>query len=318
LITDEQFAAAAEAIRAGNLVAFPTETVYGLGANALDSLAVAKVFELKDRPSFDPLIVHIADEQDLVSLVLEIPPQIKRLIDRFWPGPLSVVLPRRAHVPDLVTSGLPSVAVRCPSHPQARELIRRAGVPVAAPSANRFGRISPTTAKHVWEQFGDSLPMVLDAGPCEVGVESTVIGFDGDAVVLYRPGGVPLEELEAEVGKIKIAGTDDNSPASPGQLTKHYAPKTPLVITDQEVVPAPNERVGLLSLSESVEPDASEGFACVEFLSDSGSLRQAAANLFAAMRRLDEQNLDRIIARPVPEIDLGLAIMDRLRRAAAM
>lgn len=317
LITEQQFSEAAERLRQGDLVAFPTETVYGLAANALDSVAVAKIFELKGRPTFDPLIVHVANREDLLNLVTEVPRPIERLIDRFWPGPLSVVLPRHSIVPDLVTSGLPSVAVRCPSHPVARRLIEESGVPLAAPSANRFGRISPTTAEHVREQFTESLTTILDGGPCEVGVESTVVGYDGTHVILYRPGGITVEAIIEEVGEIKIAGTDDKTPSSPGQLTQHYAPRTRMTISAQRL-PKPHEnRVGLLALSETEPITDQSAFAAIEFLSKDGSLREAAANLFAAMRRLDEQDLDLIIARPVPERDLGLAIMDRLRRASA-
>lgn len=300
----------------GGLVAFPTETVYGLGANALDSKAVAKVFELKGRPSFDPLIVHVSEPEQIASLVETVPDPIQRLIDRFWPGPLSVVLPRKPHIPDLVTSGLPSVAIRCPGHPDARELIRRAGVPIAAPSANRFGCISPTTAQHVFEQFGDRLPMLLDSGPCEVGVESTVIGFDGEAVVLYRPGGISLEDLQKEVGRLKRAGTEDQTPASPGQLSQHYAPATPLVISAENPAKPPGVRLGLISLSPNTENEATDTYQAVEFLSQQGCLQEAASNLFAAMRRLDAANLDQIIARPIPQVGLGLAIMDRLSRAS--
>ena len=317
MITEQQFSDAAEQLRRGNLVAFPTETVYGLAANALDSVAVAKIFELKGRPTFDPLIVHVAHRQDLLDLVREVPRPIERLIDRFWPGPLSVVSPRRTIVPDLVTSGLPSVAVRCPSHPVASRLITEAGVPLAAPSANRFGRISPTTAEHVREQFPRDLPNILDGGPCEVGVESTVVGFDGTSVILYRPGGIPLEAIQDEVGKVKVAGTDDQTPSSPGQLTQHYAPRTPLTIS-AHYGPIQNEqRVGLLALAQSAPPDKPSTFTAIEYLSKDGCLREAAANLFAAMRRLDEKNLDLIVATPIPEHDLGFAIMDRLRRASA-
>ena len=317
LITDEQFSIAAKEICRGELVAFPTETVYGLGANALDSQAVARVFELKGRPTFDPLIVHVADPQQLESLVTEVPDPICRLVEKFWPGPLSVVLQKKSIIPDLVTSGLDSVAIRCPGHPVARELIKRSGVPIAAPSANRFGCVSPTTAEHVWEQFGDQLPTILDSGPCEVGIESTVVGFDGVSMILYRPGGVPLEALEEEVGFFKRAGTDDKSPSSPGQLTQHYAPRTPLIISCDIPVEFAGKRVGVIALCPEAEDKPMKECLAVEFLSKSGCLREAASNLFAAMRRLDSAGLDGIIVRPVPEADLGLAIMDRLRRASA-
>lgn len=313
MVSEQDIRVAAERIRRGELVAFPTETVYGLGANAWDPLAVARVFELKGRPRFDPLIVHIAGGDALEDVARDVPDAARQLMRRFWPGPLSVVLPKKSNVPDIVTAGLPSVAVRCPAHDVALALIRAAGVPIAAPSANRFGAVSPTTAEHVREQFGDELPCVLDAGPCRVGVESTVVSFLGERPTLLRPGGVPLEEIEAVVGTVEVGTTEEVRPASPGQLPRHYSPATPLLLGD-EVVPHGNRRLGLLTLQP---PRDASPFAAVEVLSETGCLREAAANLFAALRRLDARGLDAIVARPVPEEGLGRAIMDRLRRAAA-
>lgn len=314
MVTKEQIDLAAKAIRRGELVAFPTETVYGLGANALDATAVARIFELKGRPRFDPLIVHIASADELPELVEEVPQPAIELIRRFWPGPLSVVLPKRPSVPDIVTAGLSCVAIRCPAHAVAQALIRAAGVPIAAPSANVFGRISPTTAEHVAEQFGDRLSNILDAGPCSIGVESSVVSFVAGQPLLLRPGGVTLEEIEAVVGPVGLGTTDDAHPTSPGQLSRHYSPATTLILTADESHPRPNMRVGLLTLQP---PATQPGFAALEVLSQQGCLREAAANLFAALRRLDALNLDYIVARPVPEVGLGRAIMDRLRRAAA-
>jgi L-threonylcarbamoyladenylate synthase len=314
LISDSLLERAAQTIREGGLVSFPTETVYGLGANALDAVAVAGIFEIKRRPRFDPLIVHIAAVDELSQLVVAIPQPARELIRQFWPGPLSLVLPKRPSVPDIVTAGLAQVAVRCPAHEVARALIEAAGVPIAAPSANRFGCVSPTTAEHVREQFGDELEIILDAGPCDIGVESTVISFAESQPMLLRPGGVTLEEIEGVVGPVAIGPTDDVHPASPGQLSRHYAPSTPLVISDQPLTLPPNQRYGLLTLQPA---DDSERFAAIEVLSASGSMREAASNLFAALRRLDAAKLHGIVARPVPEVGLGRAIMDRLRRAAA-
>ncbi len=314
MIPDSLFQRAAQTIREGGLVSFPTETVYGLGANALDAAAVAGIFEIKGRPRFDPLIVHIASSEGLSQLVIAVPSPARELIRRFWPGPLSLVLPKRPVVPDIVTAGLAQVAVRCPAHDVARALIEAAGVPIAAPSANRFGCVSPTTADHVREQFGDQLEIVLDAGPCDIGVESTVVSFVEPQPMLLRPGGVTLEEIERVVGPVSIAPTDDVQPVSPGQLSRHYAPSTPLVVSDQQLTLPPSKRYGLLTFQPA---DDGERFAAIEVLSPSGSMREAASNLFAALRRLDAANLDGIVARPVPEVGLGRAIMDRLRRAAA-
>lgn len=323
MLTEQQISAAADLIRAGELVAFPTETVYGLGGNALDAIAIAKIFELKGRPKFDPLIVHIAAEDAIAEIVEMVPPQAQKLIDQFWPGPLSIVLQKRDCIPDIVTAGLSSVAVRCPVHDVARRLIAAAGVPVAAPSANRFGRISPTTASHVVDQFGDEL-QVLDGGPCSIGVESTVVSFvdspDGSARLL-RHGGIAQEQIEAVIGAIETKIHESSQPTSPGQLSRHYSPRTPLVIATDETVDKTIEeliphksKVGLLSF---LPVDDRDRFAAVEILSRDGCLREAAANLFAALRRLDDRDLELIIALPVPEVDLGRAIMDRLRRAAA-
>ncbi len=317
MISDLQLNEAAEDLRNGRLVVIPTETVYGLGANALDATAVAKIFELKQRPHFDPLIVHISDQADLKTLVRHVPEKIQQLMDQFWPGPLSVVLEKLPIVPDLVTSGLDSVAIRCPGHQTARSLIRLAGCPIAAPSANRFGAISPTTADHVREQFGHQSPKILDAGACEIGVESTVVGYHQDEVVMLRPGGITRESMETLIGEVRIAGTDNESPSSPGQLTKHYAPRTPLKLVEHGRPIASDTKVGLLTLSPESEAEDLRGFQAVEYLSRDGCYRQAAANLFAAMRRLDALGLDQIVARPVGNQGLGLAINDRLSRAAA-
>ena len=312
MLTDSDFEQAALELRNGGLVAFPTETVYGLGANALDPTAVAKIFELKGRPRFDPLIVHIAAPDAISDFVQNVPVAANKLIETFWPGPLSLVLPKQVCIPDIVTSGLGTVAIRCPSHPVARRLIQQAGIPVAAPSANKFCAVSPTTAEHVREQFGDRLSLILDGGPAEVGVESTVVSFSGETATLLRPGGITVEQLAQTLGAIGQQEPGTATPTSPGQLPVHYAPTTPLQLTDAP--PTANERSGVLALTH---PDDAASFAAVEVLSESGSLREAAANLFAAMRRLDKMNLDRIIARPIPETGLGHAIMDRLKRAAA-
>jgi L-threonylcarbamoyladenylate synthase len=309
---DRAIAEAADILRRGGVVAFPTETVYGLGADAFNARAVARVFEVKARPSFDPLIVHLADAGERGRVAATDDPRAAVLAARFWPGPLTLVLPRRPEVPDLVTAGLDTVGVRVPAHPAARALIAAAGTPVAAPSANPFGYVSPTTAAHVAELLGTAVDLVLDGGPCRVGVESTILSLAGDVPVILRPGGVPREALEDALGlPLETAGLDER-PLAPGQLPRHYATRTPLAILAGEAGPPPEGRVGLLAWRRAPE----RGYAAVELLAPDGSPETAAANLFAALRRLDAARLDLILAEPCAETGLGHAIMDRLRRAA--
>ena len=323
-VTDAEIARAAAILRDGGLVAFPTETVYGLGANALDERAVARVFDVKARPRFDPLIVHIAGVDWLARLTADFPPLARQLAEKFWPGPLTLVLPKTPAVPDLVTSGGPSVAVRVPDHPVALSLLRAVDLPIAAPSANSFGRISPTCAEHVREQLGSRIDLILDGGPCRVGVESTVLQLTPQGPLLLRPGGTTLEEIEDVIGKVQVPTVSEASfPApglvSPGTLPQHYAPRTPLVrrtrgtatVGDGEL--GLGGRVGLLAFYAS---DQTSRFVHVEILSGTGDLREAATNLFAALRRLDAAGLDLIVAESFPEVGLGRAINDRLRRAA--
>lgn len=303
---------AAEVIRNGGLVAFPTETVYGLGADALDTKAVARIYEAKQRPHFDPLIVHIAQPEQAEQLVTEFPKEARRLTDFFWPGPLTVILPKSKSVPDLVTAGMPTVAIRIPSHPIARDLIRESRCPVAAPSANLFGSISPTRAEHVQRQLGGSIDFILDGGCCAVGIESTIVSFVGTRPVVLRFGGIAVEQIEAVIGSVDIASFSDHKSLSPGRLERHYAPRTPLRLVDKVSGIPKGKRVGLLIF----EPTNIEGFTAVEVLSQSGSLAEAAANLFAAMRRLDEADLELIVAAQVPNQGVGRAINDRLHRAS--
>jgi L-threonylcarbamoyladenylate synthase len=306
---------AAEIIKKGGIVAFPTETVYGLGADAFNPLAVARIFEVKRRPYFDPLIVHVVNPADVKKLVKGIPSNAKKLIKSFWPGPLTVVLLKGDDIPDIVTAGLPTVAIRMPSHPMALSLVKESNCPIAAPSANPFGYLSPTTADHVREQLGDQVDLILDGGPCPVGVESTIVSFLEEEPKLLRPGGVSLEEIESVIGKIKIGSIEVDKPYAPGMLPKHYAPRTPIVIHSNEknLDVYKNKKVGLLAFKE---PKNNLKFNKIEVLSKKGDLREAAANLFAAIRRLDLLNLDLIVAESIPEIGLGRAIMDRLRRAS--
>ncbi|MCB9648694.1 MAG: threonylcarbamoyl-AMP synthase [Deltaproteobacteria bacterium] len=299
---------AAELLRSGGLVVFPTETVYGVGAHALDPRAAARIFEVKGRPRFDPLIVHLAGLEGIDAVVAELPEAAVRLAERFWPGPLTLVLKKTARVPDLVTAGHDTVAVRVPRHPIAQALLRAAGIPVAAPSANRFGGVSPTRAEHVTLE----VDMILDGGPCAVGVESTIVSLAGPQPILLRPGGLPLEAIEAVVGAVEVPPEDALRTLAPGRQTRHYAPGTTLTL-ESDPKPGPG-RWGLLCLQPPADP---AGWAQVEVLSPTGDLTEAATHLFAALRRLDAAGLEHIVAQPVPEHGLGRAIMDRLRRAAA-
>lgn len=310
---EEEMDKAASILRQGGVVAFPTETVYGLGANALDPKAVARIFEIKGRPRFDPLIVHLCDAGQARRLVASLPEMAKRLMERFWPGPLTLVLPKGEVVPEIVTGGLNSVAIRMPEHPVALEMIRRAGVPVAAPSANLFGHLSPTEASHVRAQLGGRIDMLLDGGPCPVGVESTVVSLLGQRPELLRAGGTTLEEIESVTGPILGSADGSMPPRSPGQLSRHYCPRTPLWMVESASGAPTGKKVGLLAFRE---PPHGKEFEAVEVLSSSGDLREAAANLFAAMHRLDVLGLDLIVAERVPGIGLGLAINDRLMRAS--
>jgi L-threonylcarbamoyladenylate synthase len=313
----ESITLAAKVIRNGGLVAFPTETVYGLGCDALNPDAVARVFEAKQRPSFDPLIVHIATEASLDGLVRAISLAEHRLIERFWPGPLTLVLPKCAKVSDLVTAGLSTVAIRMPAHPVAQALIREAGVPIAAPSANPFGYVSPTCAQHVYDGLGDRVDLILDGGSCPIGVESTIVSMPGSCLELLRPGSVTLAEIRAIIGPA-VQAVASQTVIAPGQLPRHYATRTPVTILDDRgarSVVQGQERVGLLAMSALSQID--DRFCAVEVLSSSGDLREAARNLFAALRRLGALGLDRLYAEPCDERGLGPAIMDRLRRCAS-
>lgn len=313
----ESIRLAAGVIRNGGLVAFPTETVYGLGCDALNPEAVARIFEAKQRPSFDPLIVHIAMRASLDRLVETISLGDQRLMDAYWPGPLTLVMQKREQVPDLVTAGLPTVAVRMPSHPVARALIREAEVPIAAPSANPFGYVSPTCAQHVVDGLGDRIDLILDGGPCPIGVESTIVSMVGTWPELLRPGSITLAEIREVMGPV-VRATAGRTVAAPGQLPRHYATRTPMtVLAAPEVRPIlhAHERAGLLAMSTPGHGD--ERFCAIDVLSASGDLREAARNLFAALRRLDALGLDRLYAVPCEDQGLGLAIMDRLRRCAA-
>lgn len=313
--TEENIRLAASVIREGGLVAFPTETVYGLGADALNPRAVAKIYEAKGRPRFDPLIVHVASREEVLRLVEEVPEEARILMERFWPGPLTLVLPRRDTVPPITTAGLPTVAVRMPAHPVALKLIRYSGVPIAAPSANPFGYVSPTTARQVAETLGDRVDVILDAGRTRIGVESTIVMLTEGEAYLLRPGGLPVEEIERAIGK-EVRPYSGGEVLSPGTLKRHYSPRTRLVILksweDYYRLRGRYRRVLLLLPSPAYGVEGE-----VRFLSESGDLGEVAANLFSILYEADRSGYDVIAVMPVPEEGLGRAIMNRLRKAAA-
>ncbi|TDC84131.1 threonylcarbamoyl-AMP synthase [Micromonospora sp. KC606] len=307
-------AEAAAVLRAGGLVAFPTETVYGLGANALDARAAARIFQAKARPSFDPLITHLADAADLEKLVGAVPAAVAALAWRFWPGPLTLIVDRPAVIPPIVTSGLDTMAVRVPDEPSARALVRAAGVPVAAPSANRFGQLSPTRAEHVVSGLGAAVDVVLDGGATRCGIESTIVDARGPQPVVLRLGALALEELVAAAGPVSVRPGSSGQPVAPGTLAAHYAPRTPLrLVSGAEPAPGGGERRGFLAFRAA--PAA--GYAVVEVLSPGGDVTEAAARLFDALHRLDAAGVTEIHAEAVPEEGVGRAVNDRLRRAAA-
>jgi len=315
--------AAAHWLERGECVGIPTETVYGLAANALDAEAVVKVFEVKNRPAFDPLIVHVADIDAAAHFAEQLPAALYRLAVHFWPGPLTLLLPKRPLIPDLVTSGLSRVALRAPAHPIAQALLRDLAFPLAAPSANPFGYISPTTAQHVFDQLHGKIPYILDGGPCAIGVESTIIGFEDEKPTIYRLGGLALEVIEAVVGPVQVRLNQSSDPAAPGMLKSHYAPRKPLfLVTNGQNLPkeafsGQGEKIGLLLFRNDCRDLASSVKATrIVALSSSGKLAEAAKNLFAALRELDQSDVHCILAETCPEEGLGLAINDRLRRAA--
>ena len=328
--------AAVELLRKGEVVALPTETVYGLAADALDPIAVAKIFEAKGRPRFDPLIVHLPGREwleKIVGLSQADRQLISKLTEAFWPGPFTIILPKRDVVPEIVTAGLQTVAVRISAHPVFAEIIRSFGKPLAAPSANRFGRISPTTPRHVLDELAGVIPLIIDGAATTHGIESTIVALRDGTIQILRRGPITSEQLSG-FGKVEIA-TSEQTISAPGQLASHYAPKTPLrLVNDVETfTPGPNERVALLAwkaLKEcgsglsgatgdaEVPPTLRSNlkFVAVRHLSERQDLREAAANLFRYLRELDQLGVDLIVAERVPDQGLGAAILDRLTRAS--
>lgn len=308
----ENIKLAAKAIKDGELVAFPTETVYGLGANGLDANSVAKIFEAKNRPSFNPLILHINSEEQLYQIA-DIPNKlIHNLIEKFWPGPLTIVVPKKKIVPDIVTAGHETVAVRMPKNNIALKLIEFSGVPIAAPSANKFSQLSPTQAIHVNNQLGEKVKIILDGGKCDVGVESTIVAFLENKFVLLRPGGLSIDLIEEVVGKMERRTIIEN-PIAPGQLPFHYAPKVKIKFLDSVTdLDLTNKKIGGLFFSEAISEIK---FDVVKILSLKRSYIEAASNLFSFLHQFENEDLDLILVERIPEENLGIAIMDRLTKA---
>jgi L-threonylcarbamoyladenylate synthase len=320
LAGEEGISASVEILRRGGVVGLPTETVYGLAGDAFNPIAVAEIFEAKGRPLSDPLIVHLPDAGWLDRVALVTSKEQRQMVDQlaaaFWPGPMTILLPKHPDLPDLVTAGSDLVAVRVTSHPLFQEVLRRLGRPLAAPSANRFGRISPTSAKDVQNELGLKISLILDGGACEHGMESTLVSLEGSpeklTFCILRPGPITKDQL-LQFGHVNVSERIVNSP---GSLPGHYAPKKRLHIMDSDMKPIPEgAKVGLLAFSTSFQ-EKHQGYAALEVLSPSIDLKEAAANFYGALRRLDQSNVDLIVAQPLPEEGLGVAIMDRLRRAS--
>lgn len=313
---------AAQIIQDGGIVAFPTETVYGLGANALDENAVQKIFDAKNRPSNNPLIVHISQESDLDKIIRHLPIKAKILINHFWPGPLTLILPKKRNVPSITSANLDTIAVRIPNHPVALKLIKKSGVPIAAPSANSSGKPSPTTAKHVQNDLGDKVDLILDGGQTDVGLESTVLDLTEEPPIIWRPGAVTREQIEKLIGKVQVQKSTQNDLAkSPGLLHKHYSPKAPLLLYDSKKINTQaqkylkeGKKVAILTTKENI--DIYPKNADVISLGHRSSLQEIAHNLFDVLIETDNLKVDLILSESFPEKGIGTAIMNRLKRAS--
>ena len=306
---------AKQILQTDGLVALPTETVYGLAANALHKEAVLKIFEAKERPHFDPLIIHTNSIEKIKLWVNDFPLWAQQLANAFWPGPLTLLLPKKNIIPDLVTSGLPQVAVRIPNHKLTLQLLENLDFPLAAPSANPFGYVSPTTAAHVEAQLKNKVDYILDGGVCDVGIESTIVGFENNAITIYRLGGLAIEDIEQIVGKVNVQINHSSNPTAPGMLKSHYAPKKPLFIGDVDDFIKNNstKKIGVISFCKDYHVAKNHS----KILSPTSDLKEAAHNLFSAIRELDDSDVEVIIAEKFPDNFLGRAINDRLQRAAA-
>jgi L-threonylcarbamoyladenylate synthase len=298
------------------LVAIPTETVYGLAGNIFSEKAIKLIFETKKRPFFNPLIVHISSVDELETIVAEIPEKARILADTFWPGSMTLVLKKNKNIPNIITAGKDTVAVRVPNHPVTLSLLEQLSFPLAAPSANPFNNISPTKPEHVANYFKDELKMVLDGGFCKNGIESTIIGFEDNEPVIYRLGALSVEDIEAVVGKVSIKNKKEENPDAPGMLNKHYSPKTRTILTTDiasEIEKHPTKKIGLLTFSTSYKSDKID---TQIILSEEKNLQEAASKLYDSLHHLDSLNLDILIVEKMPDLGLGKSMNDRLQRAA--
>lgn len=318
-IISKDIAKAVQLLNDEHIVAIPTETVYGLAGNIYSEKAITSIFETKKRPFFNPLIVHISSIEQLPNIVAHIPKKAQLLAEAFWPGPITLVLKKQNTIPDLITGGKDTVAVRVPNHPTTLELLKQLDFPLAAPSANPFSSISPTTAAHVETYFKDDIQMVLDGGPCTSGIESTIIGFQNDTPIIYRLGSTALEDIEAIVGKIEIKNTVKSQtkdiPNAPGMLARHYAPSTKTILSNnilEAIERYPSKRIGVLVFKTEIEDD---NLKTQIVLSKTGDLAEAASKLYDSLLQLDQHQLDIIIAERFPDSGLGKSINDRLQRA---
>lgn len=299
----------------GDLVAIPTETVYGLASNALNPLAVSKIYEAKNRPSFDPLIIHVANIADFEKYTVDFPSELLEIANEFCPGPITFLVKKSGIIPEITTSGLEKVAIRIPNHPLTLELLKSLNFPLAAPSANPFGYVSPTTAMHVFEQLGERIPYILDGGPCNVGLESTIVGIENEKLVVYRKGGLDIDALKKHYfGEIIVNDHSNSNPQAPGMLNKHYSPNKKIEVWNENIdlKAIDKKKTGFLRFNSLID-----GFENQILLSSKSDLNEAAFRLFDGLRALDKLNIDKIFIELVPEKGLGVAINDRLRRAAA-
>lgn len=305
---------AKELLVQGDVVGIPTETVYGLAGNALDETSILKIYEVKNRPKFDPLIAHVDSLEKVSTLVKDVPEQAERLAAQFWPGPLTLLLEKASHIPDLLTSGHRRVAVRIPDHELTHALLSQVDFPLAAPSANPFGYVSPTSASHVNDQLGDKISYILDGGNSKVGLESTIIGFEDGKTIVYRLGGISLENVESCIGKVYVEVNSSSDPSAPGMLKSHYSPGTKISIGNiAECVKGKDiSSVGIISFCENYDLPSENLFV----LSPTGDLNEAARNIFKALRKMDQPHIKEVFAEWVPDQGLGRAINDRLKRAA--